>query len=779
MHQKEEEELKLIIDKIGSLARLEFNEKLDLDESSDDLTTIVARGLNMLGEELESAVVDKRELEISEQKFRFLAENVPDNFAFIDENEVYQFVNRSYSNIVGKKPDEIIGKTVSEILGPAYTQLEDYIRKALQGEEVTFEIKAPVPTGEVRIMNGKYFPNRDEDGNVYGFFALIRDVTDIRLRESKEKLFFEALDNSLNEIYIFRADNLKFTYVNLGARKNLGYSKKELTNFTPLDLKKSMTRIEFDDVLSPLNNGKSGSITFETVHYRKDGSHYPVEVKLSKSSMPDADVFVAIIVDITERKKAENLVLQSLNNYQKLFNSSNIGIFVVDLKTNRIIRSNTFGSQQMGYKVHDLNGQKFSAYFHPTDRELIDEMFKSIATMDQVSLEARQLVQNGGSIYTELLAKQLMLEGRTVALVFVQDVTAKKNNEFLLRKSEQKFRELYNGNMAGLYRVTLDYTIVECNEAFAQIIGYSSRQEVIGKNVKSLFKDDKKGNGDEKQVTLGELHCYETKIELPNGEEKWILENIKLIFDDERKPIFIEGTILDISDRYTILQKLEIEKRERSRFKSRLLSSQLNPHFIFNTLNSFQYYILNEKVEDSLNFISNFSVLMRKVLENSLHDFISLSDEIKFLENYLTISKARKTGNFDFAITVNGRLDTDSCLIPPMLLQPYIENSIIHGFGAKKEEGLLSISFEQDKDRLLCIIQDDGVGRLEGKKSKVVKEGPEHRSLGMGIINDRIELLNEIHNNNFTVEIQDLIDESNENTGTRVIISYDLITEED
>ncbi|MBO0331444.1 tetratricopeptide repeat-containing sensor histidine kinase [[Muricauda] lutisoli] len=195
------------------------------------------------------------------------------------------------------------------------------------------------------------------------------------------------------------------------------------------------------------------------------------------------------------------------------------------------------------------------------------------------------------------------------------------------------------------------------------------------------------------------------------------------------------------------------------------LRTQMNPHFIFNALNSVNNYIAKSDERSANRFLSEFSVLMRSVLENSEEDFIPLAKELELLELYVKLEHSRFSEKFDYEIEVDEKIDIDAFHIPPMLLQPYIENAIWHGLRYKDEKGFLKIKVRQlTKDMLEICIEDNGIGR---KKSAALKTANQkkQKSKGMGNIQKRIRILNDMYKNRVEVSISDL---NNDQTGTRV-----------
>lgn len=197
------------------------------------------------------------------------------------------------------------------------------------------------------------------------------------------------------------------------------------------------------------------------------------------------------------------------------------------------------------------------------------------------------------------------------------------------------------------------------------------------------------------------------------------------------------------------------------------LRTQMNPHFIFNALNSVNNFIAKSDERSANRFLSDFSVLMRSVLENSEEDFIPLSKELELLELYVKLEHSRFEDKFDYQIRIDQKLDIEAFSIPPMLLQPYIENAIWHGLRYKEEKGFLNINIQEaTKDVLEISIEDNGIGR---KKSAALKteNQKKQKSKGMGNIKKRIQILNEMYKDKVAVSISDLNDDT---TGTKVVL---------
>ena len=168
--------------------------------------------------------------------------------------------------------------------------------------------------------------------------------------------------------------------------------------------------------------------------------------------------------------------------------------------------------------------------------------------------------------------------------------------------------------------------------------------------------------------------------------------------------------------------------------------------------------------------MNNFARLMRLILQHSRSNYISLKDELEALELYMQMESLRFKDKFSYSITVDEKLDSDSIVIPPMLIQPYIENAIWHGLMHKTngEQGKVELGVYKNENNLLCVIRDNGIGRKKAAELKEQKQNTYKRSMGMQITADRIEIINKLYNINTSVHIHDIENSEGEPKGTQV-----------
>lgn len=261
--------------------------------------------------------------------------------------------------------------------------------------------------------------------------------------------------------------------------------------------------------------------------------------------------------------------------------------------------------------------------------------------------------------------------------------------------------------------------------------------------------------------------------ELNESRYQLFLQEEELVAARNRGQQLIIGTlalvaVLLMFAAFTMYKSNKRQKYANNLLALRGLRSQMNPHFIFNALNSVNSFIATNDERTANKYLADFSSLMRAVLENSEEDFIPLSSEIELLKKYTMLEHFRFKDKFEYTFTVAPNLDIDNFEIPPMLLQPYVENAVWHGLRYKEEKGHLHIEFsQQDSETAIVTVSDDGVGRTRSASMKTDHQ-KKQKSKGMGNIKKRIGILNEMYDDRVDVTVQDVFDTGE---GTRVILT--------
>jgi len=326
-------------------------------------------------------------------------------------------------------------------------------------------------------------------------------------------------------------------------------------------------------------------------------------------------------------------------------------------------------------------------------------------------------------------------------LIVKKDATKKLADVFVASGNFEKAKEAFNA-----YTEAVDQLYIKKEQEISQAARISKSIAEKQNRILSLEND--------RQLTLSQMQLSDEK----NKRQQLIIYSL------------IGGLFLLVVLAYLMYKYIKQQKLANNLLALKSLRSQMNPHFIFNALNSVNSFIATNDERTANKYLSDFSKLMRAVLENSEEDFIPLEKEIQLIELYTKLEHFRFKDKFDYKIFIEDTIDIEAYKIPPMLLQPYIENAVWHGLRYKEDKGILDISItKKRKDEIEITIADNGIGR---KKSKALKteNQKKHNSKGLGNIKKRVTILNEMYKDKVEINIVDNQTEA-EDVGTKVIVT--------
>lgn len=295
-------------------------------------------------------------------------------------------------------------------------------------------------------------------------------------------------------------------------------------------------------------------------------------------------------------------------------------------------------------------------------------------------------------------------------------------------------------------------------------------------------------NGNSREIQLSKLPPGNYLLKIKAAGNPSISEaSIKIVMDAEfwEKPhliiitsivvllLIILATVMIIT-RVRKSEKLKTQlNRQYANIELRALQAQMNPHFIFNCLNSIQHFIIVNDEMSASKYLTKFSMLMRKFLEHSKSNIVTLQEEIELLRLYIELELLRSKHKFNFSLKIDPEIDIFNMEIPGMLFQPFVENSITHGLFNLERKGNLSLTFELTDGYLTGTIEDDGVGRKRATEINATAY-KDHASRGMEIVKERIRVLNFIENMRIELEVIDKLSPDNASEGTKVIIKIPI-----
>jgi hypothetical protein len=258
----------------------------------------------------------------------------------------------------------------------------------------------------------------------------------------------------------------------------------------------------------------------------------------------------------------------------------------------------------------------------------------------------------------------------------------------------------------------------------------------------------------EKSILIGNLQTNEERIKAL--ENNRLAQRKVIRFQTTLMWVLSLGILMVIAALYWVWKVNKKQKVANLKLRFQSLTNRMNPHFIYNSLNSVNLFIAQNQEKEANKFLSDFSKLMRKVLEYSAKENISLAEELQLVSSYIKLEHSRFGEHFSYTIQTDPSLEIDAILVPPMVLQPYVENAIWHGLRYREESGAhLEIEIKQEKNYILCSISDNGIGREKSSALKT-KNQKEHQSIGLKNTSERVHILNQLFKQNISIEITDL-----------------------
>ena len=273
---------------------------------------------------------------------------------------------------------------------------------------------------------------------------------------------------------------------------------------------------------------------------------------------------------------------------------------------------------------------------------------------------------------------------------------------------------------------------------------------------------------------------YTFDVQAQNSNQQWTNQSTSFAFTI--RPPFYQTTwfyiliVLVVAVLFYTVLRWQLDKsrkrmqvdNELSALKIKALSAQMNPHFIFNSLNSIQNFLIDSDIRKSNKYLTKFAKLMRLVLNNSDKTFVPIKDVLSSLDLYLELEKMRFSDRFEYKFNIDPKIELETTHIPSMLIQPFVENAILHGILPREGKGSIEVSLKFLSDNsLMCCIEDDGVGRA----FHAGKLGKKHKSQGLRITQERLAVFQQLFKNDFKFEFHDLKDGFDKPKGTKVELS--------
>jgi PAS domain S-box-containing protein len=425
------------------------------------------------------------------------------------------------------------------------------------------------PVDQERLLNLPQSPEEEPDLTVDASDVPGPDRTGIDAVR-----FGEILEESINEIYIFDASTLRFELVNRGACENLGYSLEEMQQLTPLDIKPEYDFRKLNAVLEPLRSGTLKKCEFNTAHQRKDGSRYPVEVHLQYMAVSPHPVFVAIILDLTERQQIESSLQKTESQLDTLLDSAMQYIYLLDID-GRIQSINRYLLEQSGYTREEMLGRPIQDFFSSKSQLTCTREFPVLRERGRNRAEIEFVCKDGRVLQMDCLGTAIRdANGDTTSFLIIQnDVTEKLRSSAALGNME-RFLNTIVENIPDMVFIkdAKELRFVRVNRAAEELLGYP-REQLLGRNDYDFFpKEQADYFTGMDQKTLADrvtVDIPRENIDTANHGRRLLHTKKVPILDDSGRPAYLLGLSEDITDRVLAEQALvESERRFRAIFNS-------------------------------------------------------------------------------------------------------------------------------------------------------------------------------------------------------------------
>ncbi len=434
------------------------------------------------------------------------------------------------------------------------------------------------------------------------------------------------------------------------------------------------------------------------------------------------------------------------------------------LNQNAFLLSNTNDNKEKAYNYNQMANVNIS--MNQTDQAFVN--YKNALTeVDEQSKEAIEIKSDianllaGTNNYTEAInvQKQVVEQSSKISNVQTQVQQMRQLSEiYFANKSTVEGLQV----LLDAYNISVEKgNVMEARASLMALVSfYESNKD--NQEILELYKDfvanlDTLISKDNSLIDIKLFQITEDKISQ--------LEKEKVLKDEliERKNyynfmLFASVVLLLIFTLLTVKAWASVKKRNKQ-IALQSLRREMNPHFIFNSLNSVNQFIANNNELEANKYLTSYSNLMRRIMENSNNDYVSLNVEIDQLNKYLELERLRFSDKFEYSINVDPDLDMDAVKIPNMIIQPNLENAIWHGLRYKDSMGFLSVNISKLGNKTIAIIEDNGIGLEESKKIKTQNQKM-HESRGLKNVQERIKLLNEINNSKIKFEISEKTGES-------------------
>jgi PAS domain S-box-containing protein len=659
-------------DELGTLID-GFNEMLSqiqerdakLQTARDELELRVEERTKELKVEIAERERIEKVLRRSEEYFRSLIENATDVITVLDLDGTIRYESPSVERVMGYKPEELIGRNANEFThpddDPATSVLMAQVSKPGDGS-ASHEVRFKHRSGEWRTLEVFERLIRDESG-VAQVIINSRDITDRKgvaesLKES-ETLFRSLAETVSAAIYIYHGS--KFIYVNPAAESITGYTHDELMGMEIWDILHPDFVEDTKERAARRQRGEDIPAQSETKILTKNGEARWLDLTPRLIRFQGQQAVLATAFDVTERKGWEETLREGEEKYRTILQSIQEGYFEVDLRGNL-----TFFNDSMcriigspAERLMGLNNRQYSDA--ETARRLYAAYNQVYQTGEPLEGFQHKIITRNGS--EKFLESSILLKRDSTGQISgfrgtVRDITERKRSEEALQESEERYRLLFERNLAGVYRSAPDGALLECNEAAARILGYDSAHDALSHSMWEFYYDPVERQAlAQRLLKERSISNLESRARSKEGKLVWVLANLSLLDGPDGTPAVIEGTLIDI----TASKQAEVALRESEERYKALFEAATDAIMILDTEGSRpgQIVAANRAAAETTGYtvdeLLNLNIAELRVPEQANQLFNDIERVLNGKTGSVEIYRRRKDGS-SFPVEVNASL---------------------------------------------------------------------------------------------------------------------------
>lgn len=520
----------------------------------------------------------------SEDKYRTILEKMDEAYYETDLKGNLTFFNDALPRLMGYIKDELLGMNYRQYVPAAILLAHKAAFNEVYRTGVPCELHRQPrikKDGSMRYVDLSVFPVRNAAGEIIGFRGISRDITARLKTEEELELRAELLDSATDSIHVIDREG-NFIYANEVFYKTRGYTLEEIMSLKLYDLVTSENAAVLKNRIAEA--AAKGEVVFESSHRCKDGTIIPVEVHTKPIMHNGQTCFLSVVRDITERKKDEIKIIDSEKKYRTVVENAHEGIIVIQDGIVKYINHDKPGT--LGFIVSDLYSRPFIEFIHPDDRQFVTDRYRLRLAGEQMddAVTIRVINAAGATIWIEVHGVMIEWEGKPATLNFVTDITARKEAEEALQKSEERYRTILEQMDEGYYETNLERNLTFLNDALPRMMGYT-KEEMLGMNYRQYVPADFQAAHTEAFAKVyrtgipAELH-HQPRIR-QDGSTIYVDLFVVPIKNPQGEITGVRGVVRDVTSR----QKAE----EELQFRAELLNSANDSIYVMDLDGNFIY----------------------------------------------------------------------------------------------------------------------------------------------------------------------------------------------